>query len=82
MNKRARTEWKDNCDLQSQNGCNDGTTTAMSEEARQREGVAGYNNGSNQNRPTTSQTCLSWRSCGTSGAMESREKDEMGTEGL
>lgn len=33
---------------------------------RHREGVAGYNDKSNQDRPTTGQVCLSWGSCGTS----------------
>jgi hypothetical protein len=33
-----------------------------------REGVAGSTNGSNQDRPTTSQVCLNWSSCRTGGA--------------
>ena len=31
------------------------------------EGVAGYNNGSNQDRVTRSQLCLRWKLCRTSG---------------
>jgi hypothetical protein len=30
-----------------------------------REGVVGYSNELNQDRPTTGQVCLSWGSCGT-----------------
>ena len=46
-----------------------GVMTTMYLRSMGSEGVAGYNNISNQDRPTTSRVCSSWWLCRMRGAM-------------